>query len=154
MRIHTECMRFTNRWTICSTSDFQANQQRSQRRSVFSRLLYCDLRFSQNCCRCFQVLPGLLSALPGALRLVVGASSHVAGAPRCSHVHSKFSPAIRGVPKPITITPMVLLYHSSEIPVTLKAGRNALLESDTLLQLTLLSLHSTSSQILLEASSE
>ena len=31
--------------------------------------------------------------------------------------------------KLITITPMVLLYQPSEIPVTLKAGRNALLGS-------------------------
>jgi hypothetical protein len=84
-------------------------------------------------------------------RLVVGAPRFVAGAPRCSQVHPKFSPALRGVPKLITITPMVLLYQSSEISVTLKAGRNALLGSDTLLQLTHLSLHSTSSQTLLEA---
>jgi len=38
---------------------------------------------------------------------------------------------------------MVHLYQSSEIPVTLNGGRNALLMSDTLLKLTLLSLHST-----------
>jgi len=43
---------------------------------------------------------------------------------------------------------MVLLYQSSEIPVTLKSGRNALLGSDTVLKLTHLSLHSTSSQTL------
>ena len=67
-------------------------------------------------------------------------------------VHPKFSPALRCVPKRITITPMVLLYQSSEIPGTLKAGRNALLGSDTLLKLMLLSLHSTSSQTLLESS--
>ena len=81
-------------------------------------------------------------ALPGALRLVVGA-------PGRSQVHPKFTPVLRGVPKLITITPMVLLYQSSESPVTLKAGRNALLGSDTLLKLTHLSLHSTSSQIVL-----
>ena len=40
------------------------------------------------------------------------------------------------------------------LPVTLKAGRNALLGSDTLLKLTHISLHSTSSQTLLEASSD
>jgi len=33
-------------------------------------------------------------------------------------VHPKFSPALRHVPKLITITPMVLLYQSSEIEVT------------------------------------
>jgi len=93
--------------------------------------------------------PRLVTCAP---RLVTGAPRLVAGAPRCSQVHPKFSPALRGVPKPITITPMVLLYQSSEIPVTLKAGRNALLGSDTLLKLMHLSLHSTSSQTLLEAS--
>jgi len=42
---------------------------------------------------------------------------------------------------------------SPALPATLKAGRNAPLGSDTLLKLTHLSLHSTSSQTLLEASS-
>jgi hypothetical protein len=40
------------------------------------------------------------------------------------------------------------------LPVTLMAGRNALLGSDTLLKLTHPSLHSTSSETLLEASSD
>jgi hypothetical protein len=40
------------------------------------------------------------------------------------------------------------------LPVTLKAGRNALLGSNTLLKLMHLSLHSTSSQTILEASSD
>jgi len=43
---------------------------------------------------------------------------------------------------------------SSALPVTLKLGRNALLGSDTLLKLMHLSLHSRSSQTLLEASSD
>jgi len=73
---------------------------------------------------------------------------------RHSQVHPTFSLALWPVPKLITITPMLLLYHSSEIPLTMKAGRNALLRSDTLLKLTLLSLYSTSSQTLLEASSD
>jgi len=73
---------------------------------------------------------------------------------RHSQVHTKFSPALGRVPKLIAITPMVLLYQSSEIPVTPKAGRNALLGSDTLLKFTHLSLHSTSSQTLLEAPSD
>jgi hypothetical protein len=59
-------------------------------------------------------------------------------------------PVLRGVPKLITITPIVLLYQSSEISVTLKASRNALLPSDPLLKLTHLSLHTTSCQTLLE----
>ena len=48
---------------------------------------------------------------------------------------------------------LVLLYQPSEIPVTPKAGRYALLGSDFLLKLTLLSLHSASSHTLLEAPS-
>jgi len=87
---------------------------------VFPRLLYCDSRCSQTCHWRFQVLPGISSALtdmspahPAALRLVVGeprlvagAPRLVAGTPRCSQVHTKFSPALRGVPKTITITSM------------------------------------------------
>jgi len=46
----------------------------------------------------------------------------------------------------------VLHYQASEIPVTIKAGRNALLCSNTLLKLILLNLQSTSYQTLLEAS--
>jgi len=99
----------------------------------------------QTCCRRSQ-----LDA--GALRLVVGAPRLVSSSPWYSQVLPKFSPALRGVLKFITITPMALLYLSSEIPVTLKAGRYALLGSDTLLKSTHLSLHSTSSQTLLEAS--
>ena len=49
---------------------------------------------------------------------------------------------------------MVLPYQSSEVPVTPKAGQNALLGCDTLLKLTLLSLHSASSHTLLEAPSD
>jgi len=112
--------------------------------------------------------PDCSTVIRGAPRPVTGAPSLVAGAPRCSQdcprrsqachrcsqVHPKFSLALRHVPKPITVTPMVLLYQSSEIPVTLKAGRNALLQSGTLLKLTHLSLHSTSSQTLLESSSD
>jgi len=35
-----------------------------------------------------------------------------------TQVHPKFSPVLRRAPKLITITPIVLLYRSSEIPVT------------------------------------
>jgi len=98
--------------------------------------------------------PDMLPALAGAPRLVVGAARLVAGAPRCSQVHPKFSPVLRGVPKLLTITPMVLLYQSSAIPGTLMAGRNTLPWSDTLLKSMHLSLHSPSSQTLLEASSD
>jgi hypothetical protein len=61
---------------------------------------------------------------------------------------------VAGAPKLFTTTSMVILYQSSEIPFTPKAGWNALLGSDTLLKLTLLSLHSTSSQTLMEAPSD
>jgi len=117
--------------------------------------------FSQTALLRFEVLPDLLPALPclapalpGAPRLVVGAHRNVASAARCSQMHPDFPPALRGVLNPTTISPMVLLYQSSDIPVTLKAGQNALLGSDTLLKLTHLSLHSTSSQTLLESSSD
>jgi len=127
----------------------------------FPRVLYCDSRCSQTCRRRFQVLPRLSSVLPGlspalpcAFRLVDGTSRLVTSASRCSQVYPKFSPVLQGVPKLITITHMVLPYQLSEIPVRMKAGRNALLEFDTLLKLTHLSLDSTFSQTLLEASSD
>jgi len=92
--------------------------------------------------------------LPDWSTVIRGAPRVVASDPRCSQVHPKFSPALRGVPNLVTITAMVLLYHSLEISVTPNAGRNALLGSDTLLKLTHLSLHSTSSETLLEAPSD
>jgi len=149
MRIQTEYMSFKNRWTISSSYDFQAHQQCSQRRCRFSHTALS------------LALPGAPWLVVGAPRLVVstprllaGALRLCAGAPRWSQVHPKFSPALRGVLKLITMTSMVRLYQSSEIPVTPNSGRNALLGSDTLLKLTHLSLHFTSSQTPLEASSD
>ena len=52
----------------------------------------------------------------------------VAGAPRRTQA---LSPALRGGLRLITITPTIILYQSSEIAVTPKAGRNALCGSDT-----------------------
>jgi len=103
-------MSFKNRWTISSSYDFQANQQRSQRRSCFSQtaLLWFEVLTGLS-----SALPDLSPVLPGALRLVVGAPRLVAGAPRCSQVHPKFSPALRGVPKPITITPVAVIRDPS-----------------------------------------
>ena len=157
MRKQTEYMSFKNRSTISSSYDFQKYQQCSDRRSRFSQT---GLQWFKMFLGLFQVLPGtsgLVVGTPrhvvGTPRLVIGAPRLVARVPRCYQVCPKFSPALWGVFKLITITPMVLLYQSSEIPVTLNAGWNAILGSDTLLKLTHLSLHSTSSQILLEASS-
>jgi len=95
--------------------------------------------------------PRFVASIP---RLVVSAARLLASAPRCSQVHPKFSPAHRGVPGPIIITSVVLFYQSSEVSVTQKVGRSNLLWSDSLLKLMHLSLHSTSSQTLLESSSE
>jgi len=95
--------------------------------------------------------PRLAVSIP---KLVAGAPRLVAGTTKCFQVHPMFSLVLRGVLNLIINTPMVLLYQSSEIPVTLKAGRNALLGSDTLLGLTHQSLHSRSSRTLLETSSD
>ena len=109
---------------------------------------------------CFTVIqdtPRLVSTPRLAVsvpKLVAGAPRLVAGTTKCSQVHPMFSLVLRGVLNLIIITPMLLLYQSSEIPVTLKAGRNALLGSDTLLELTHQSFHSTSSQTLLETCSD
>jgi len=101
--------------------------------------------------------PELLLTL-GAPRLVTGAPWHVVGAhrpvvgaPRCSQAHPHSSQELRVVPKLITNTLVALLYQSSRISGTAKAGRNALLRADTLPKSKHPSLHSTSSQILLEA---
>jgi len=138
--------------------------------------------FSQTALQWFDVFSGLSLELPGApmlalyaprhvigvpkldvdaprlvfsaYSLVVTATRLVAGPPRCSQVHPKFTPALGGVLNLITITPMVHLYHSSDIPVTLKASRNACLVSATPLILTHVSFHSTFSQTLLEASND
>jgi len=136
---------------------------------VSPRLLYSNSRCSQVSHWGSQVFPAffsgvtnrsselsnLLSALldwSSALPGIASVPRLVADAPRCSQMHPKFSPSLRGVLKLITITLMVLLYHSSEIPVILNTSWNALLGSDTLLKLMHLSLHSTSSQTLLEVS--
>jgi len=88
------------------------------------------------------------------------ARSHVADAPRlvvCTprrfQLHIQYSLVLRGVSNFITITSLVLLFQSSEISVTAKAAWSALLGSDTLLNLTHPSLHSTSCQTLLVAPS-
>jgi len=67
--------------------------------------------------------------------------------PRLLHCDLRCSQTCR---RPSQVLPGLLL----ALPVTLKAGRKALLGSDTLLKLTHLSLHSTSSQTPLEASSD
>jgi len=66
----------------------------------------------------------------------------------------KFCLALERVPKLITLTPKVLLCLSSDNPVTPNADRNVLLGSDTLLKLTLLSLHIIFSLTLLESPSD
>jgi hypothetical protein len=60
MRIQSKYMSFNNCWNICSSYDFQVDQQRSQRRQCFSQTVLLW----------FQVLPVLSSALPGAARCV------------------------------------------------------------------------------------
>ena len=97
---------------------------------AFQRLLYCDSRCSKTCPRCSQ------ACRP------------------CSQVHTECSAALQDVSNLATLTPMVLLYQSSEIFVILMAGWNGLLASHTLLKLVHLYLHFTSSQIPLEASSD
>jgi len=121
MRIQSKYMSFNNRWTICSSFDFQAHQQHSQR--------WC---FSQTALRWFELLldfspghqalslahrilspvhldlspalldlspalPDLTPALPGAPRYVVGAPRLTAGAPRSTQSslrHSEVFPKL------------------------------------------------------------
>ena len=85
---------------------------------------------------CSTMIRDAAGCVAGTPSLVAGAPRLVVDSPRCSQVHPKFTPVLRGVPKLLTITPMVPLYQSQEIPVTQKAGRNALPGSDTLLKFT------------------
>jgi len=155
MRIQTEYMSLKNHWMISSSYDFQTHQQHSQRRwfSQTTQLQFMVLADWSLVLRdMLSALWDISPALPDLSLPLWGAPRLLLCTPRCSQMHPKFSPALRGVPKPNIITPMVLRYQSGELPVTLTAGRNALLGSDTLLKLMHLSLHSTSSQTLLEAS--
>jgi len=111
---------------------------------VLPRLLYCNSGSSQCSWLCSQA----------SYRRFQTCHWRFQTCRQRSQVLPMFSLALRGVLKLITLSPMVLQYLSSEIPGTLKAGRNSLLVTDTLLYLTHLSFHSTSSQILLESSSD
>jgi len=71
MGIQIEYMSFKNRWTICSSCDFQVHLQRSQRCGLFQTGLLW-----------FEVLPGLSLALPGLSPALLGAPRHAVGAPR------------------------------------------------------------------------
>jgi hypothetical protein len=61
---------------------------------------------------------------------------------------------VPGAPKLTTTAPMVLPYRSSGIPVHAMPGHNPEIESDSLLILALVSLHSASSHTLLAAPSD
>ena len=92
-----------------------------------------------------------INKIPGISQSLFGIPALVR---RHSQVVPKFSPALRHPPKVMTVTPIFLLYQSSKIQVISKAGRNAILGSDSLLKLTLVSLHSASSHTPLEAPSD
>jgi len=135
---------------------------------IFPRLLYSDSRCSQACHvapRCSPACPWHSQPCHRCSQPCCGRSQTCCGRSQtcCERsqtcrqrfqVLPKFSAVHQSVLNLITITPMVLLYQSSEIPVTLKADWNALQGFDTLLKLTHLGLHSTSSQTLLKASSD
>jgi hypothetical protein len=108
---------------------------------------------------------------PPSSTVIWGASRIVAGASRCSQTCRQHIQACRQhfeVVRGALNVPsgalrhsqtyynrcMVLLYLSSEIPIILKSRQNALLGSDTPLSMTSLSLHATSIQRFLEASSD
>jgi hypothetical protein len=105
--------------------------------------------------------PDCSTVIRGSPRLVIGTQRCCQVSPwrsqasrRFSQVHPTFTPALIGGPKPITITAIAFLFLSSDIPVTMKAKRNALPGCHSLLKLTHQSLHSSSSQTLLEAWSD
>jgi len=99
-----------------------------------------------------RLLASLLGHITGALRLLASTPRLDARALGCSQVHTMFSPALQGVPILNTIACIILLYQWSAITATLKAGRNVLIRSDSVLRLTHPSLHSTATQIRQETS--
>jgi hypothetical protein len=133
-----------------------------------NRLLMDIWRVSENTCSPpneYSYKPWHLSEFDcdfrSGLPTIPGAPKVLSGAPTCSQTyHNHF----HGTPVPVIRDPsysctshqrsQLLQYQSSEIPVTLNADRNALLGSNTPPKLTLPSLHSTSSQTLLESSTD
>jgi len=111
---------------------------------VSRRLLHCESRCTQTCRRCTQVCRRCTQVCRRCTQVCR----------RCTQVCRRRTQVCRRrtqvLPGLSSALPGLLL----ALPVTLKAGRNALLGSDPLLKLTHLSLHSTSSQTLLEASSD
>jgi len=125
---------------------------------VSRRLLHCESRCTQTCRRCTQVCRRCTQVCRRCTQVCC----------RCTQVCRRRTQVCRRrtqvcrrrtqvcrrrtqvFPGLSSALPGLLL----AFPVTLKAGRNALLGSDPLLKLTHLSLHSTSSQTLLEASSD
>jgi len=151
-------MSFKYRWTISSCYDHPGAPAAFWKKILFpdfSTVVWSAPSLSIGAHRPVIGAPRLIVSTPrpdvGVPRMIVCAPKLVFSAPRCNLTHPKFSPALRDVPTLITITPMLLLYQSSEIPVTSNVSPNALLESDTHPKLTHISLHSTSSQSLQEA---
>ena len=155
MRIQTECMCSKNCWTISCSYDFQAHQQRSQRRCCFSQtaLLWFEVLPDMS-----LGLPGLLPGLPGLSQGLPGLSPGLSGLSPgllgLSHGHSDLSPGLSDLSPGLLGMLPGLSGMSPVLRVTLKACRIALRGFDTLLKLMHPRLQSTSSQILLEASSD
>jgi len=113
MRIQTGCMSFKNCWTISSSYDFQAHQQRSQRRwccsqtavlwfQVLPDLSPVLLDLLSALPGLLSALPGLLSALPGLLSALPGVPTVLSGALRCSQTDHNHS---HGTPVPVIRDP-------------------------------------------------
>ena len=137
MRIQTEYIGFKIHWIISSSEDFKTHQQHSKR--------WC---FSLTTLQWFEMLTGSLPALWGLSSVLQGLSLVLRGS---LPWRPGLSSPLQLISTPITSTPVLLLYHWSDIQITLKGDRNALLGSDALLTWTLLSLHSSSSLTLLVA---
>jgi hypothetical protein len=126
--------------TISNRYDFQAHQHAFPKNMFFPD--YCTV--SEGSPRHFASSSSLSVSAP---RLVAATSG-------CFQVPPQFSPALLGVPKLVTMTPIAHLHWLSGIAVTLNAGRNALPGYNSLLKLTHLDLHSIFSQTLQKTRSE
>jgi len=127
------CSRHSEGCSLRSEGCSRRSEGCSRRSEACSRRSEAGCWRNEECCRRSKACRRHSQALPGAPNVP-------SGAPRCSPTYHHHS---HGTPVPVV-----------RIPVTPKAGRNGLLGSDTLLKLMHLSLHSTSSQTLLEAPSD
>jgi hypothetical protein len=123
----SRCSLICCQWSQTCRESYKTCCQCSQ---TFRRCSLTCYQFSQPCRWCCQTYRQCFQTCPWYFQ--TGRRCFQTGrwcfrvVPGLCPVNPKFSPLLRGIPKPITITPMVLLNLVSEIPGAMKPVRNAL----------------------------